>query len=303
MSDAQLLAALKEDPDAAGSLSIGKPNAGALYGGVQLPDDPNWVVVDPSHAYGTAETVDYIRAAVELVVERFPDSPQLHIGHISGKRGGHLSPHRSHQSGRDVDLGYYYKDGSEWYARATASSLDVERTWALVRALVTETDVYFILMDHSVQALLEAHALAVGEDPAWVSDLFRGTKGKRPALIRHVAGHATHMHVRFYNPIAEESARRCYRHLIDLRLVTPPTHYVQHKVKKGETLIGLAKRYGTTVAAIKRANGLRSNTIFARKQYKIPRKGPAPMPPLGAVPPRRTPPDESGRRKLSSQEP
>jgi penicillin-insensitive murein endopeptidase len=303
LSDEELLAALREDPDALGSMSIGQPNSGALYGAVPLSqEDERWVVVDPTHAYGTRETIDFLESAVARVAEQFPNTPPLHIGHISARRGGHLSPHRSHQSGRDVDVGYYYQDGSEWYARATAGSLDVRRTWALVRALITQTDVYFILMDHSVQALLRKHALAIGEDPEWLDDVFEGKQSGR-ALIRHVRGHATHMHVRFYNPIAEESARRCYKHLVALNLIKPPTHFVQHKVKKGDTLIGLAKRYGTTVKAIKRANGLRSNKIFARKTYKIPRKGPAAAPAPMSVPPRRLPPGEQASAPTSSQAP
>lgn len=36
-----------------------------------------------------------------------------------------------------------------------------------------------------------------------------------------------------------------------------------HIVRRGETLSGIAKRYGTSVAAVKRLNGLRKTTIFA----------------------------------------
>ena len=36
-----------------------------------------------------------------------------------------------------------------------------------------------------------------------------------------------------------------------------------HIVRRGETLSGIAKRYGTSVAAVKRLNGLRKSTIFA----------------------------------------
>jgi membrane-bound lytic murein transglycosylase D len=34
-----------------------------------------------------------------------------------------------------------------------------------------------------------------------------------------------------------------------------------HRVKRGETLFSIAKRYGTTVALLKEWNGLRGNVI------------------------------------------
>jgi penicillin-insensitive murein endopeptidase len=50
-----------------------------------------------------------------------------------------------------------------------------------------------------------------------------------------------------------------------------------HRVRKGETLGMLARKYGTSVDAIKRANGLRSNLIRAKQSYRIPRAGTAPV--------------------------
>src|SRR5690606_20009654 len=134
-------------PESLGSLSLGTPNAGALFNGVQLTEDRFFAPVDPDNAWGTQETVAYLRAAVARVHAVFPDSPPLYVGHLSARRGGPLSPHQSHQSGRDVDIGYYYKDGGRWYRRATPANLDMARTWALVRALVIESDVEMILMD------------------------------------------------------------------------------------------------------------------------------------------------------------
>jgi len=43
-----------------------------------------------------------------------------------------------------------------------------------------------------------------------------------------------------------------------------------HKVKRGDTLWGLSKRYGRSVSSIKRANGLRSSTIRLGQTLKIP---------------------------------
>jgi penicillin-insensitive murein endopeptidase len=231
-------------------------------------------VVDPAHAWGTQETVDFVKAGVAVVRAQFPNTPTLYVGHLSARNGGPLAPHLSHQSGRDVDSGYYYLDGARWYAPATAENLDAPRTWALIRALTGESDVEMILIDRSVQPILRQYALRAGEPSEWVEELFQGVPGKVPPLIRHAAGHRTHMHIRFYNPIAQETGRRLYPLLLKQRLLDPPVYFVRHRAKRGETLARIARRYGTSVEAIVRANNLRSTRIREGHDYRIPRAGP-----------------------------
>jgi LysM repeat protein len=284
---------LKTDPESLGSISLGRPGAGALLNGVQMPEGEGWSRVDPANCWGTAETVEFITKAIEKVRARFPDSHPVYIGHISAKNGGHLRPHVSHQAGRDVDLSYFYTDESaRWYARATVKNLDLPRTWAFVRAFVTDTDPELILIDHSIQKLLRDYALSIGENETWVKSLFDGVPGKLRPLILHAKGHATHLHVRFFNPVAQETARRAHTALAKSKIVPPPVAYVTHRVKKGETLGMLAKKYGTTVSDIKRVNGLRSNLIRWKHEYRIPKKVKAELatPALLAIPARRLPP-------------
>ena len=55
--------------------------------------------------------------------------------------------------------------------------------------------------------------------------------------------------------------------------------YVTHRVRRGQTLSTIARRYGTSVNAIVRANNLRSrHRIRAGQRLKIPTRG-APVPP------------------------
>jgi len=219
----QIEAALAKDPDSLGSMSIGYAHAGALVNGVQMPPGDGWELVNAEHAWGTRETVDNLTHCLKRVSEFFPGAARMYIGHISGRRGGHLSPHKSHQCGRDVDVSYYYQSGQEkWYATATAANLDRERTWAFVRTLITDTDVELILMDRSVQRLVRQFAIARGEDREWIDRLFDGGGGLSP-LIRHAKGHATHLHVRFYNPLAQETGRRSYEILVKRRILQPPS--------------------------------------------------------------------------------
>ena len=199
---AQLDKLLRTSPERLGSASVGAPNRGSLLNGVALEPSPFWSVVRPERSWATAETAASIARAVQVVQRRFSGTPTLYIGDISRKRGGYLRPHRSHQSGRDADIGYYYRDGAAWYRRATAENLDCQRTWALVEALIEGGDVEYIFIDGSVQSLLREHARASGEDPAWLNVVFGNP---RTAIVRHASGHRTHLHVRFHNDVAERT--------------------------------------------------------------------------------------------------
>jgi hypothetical protein len=291
-SNEKVAEAVANDLLSLGSMSLGSPRAGILINGRQAEKSELYEPVSPGSAWATEETLKYLDAALRRVHAQHPNTAALSLGDISGERGGPIAPHVSHQSGRDVDISYFYKGEGRWYRRGTAQNLDLARNWAFVRALVTETDVELILIDNSIQGLLREHAIASGENPAWVDGIFRGRGGDR-ALIRHARGHATHIHVRFYNPLAQETARRSYAALVSRGVVPPVQSFLQHKAKKGETLGKLSKRYGVSVVAIKRANRLKSSLIREKRVYLIPvaRPRPAPEPRRLAFPPRRLPPD------------
>ena len=287
VSDADLKANWEKDPALLGPVSIGFTNAGRLVNGVPFPTGGNWVVVQPEGSFGTQETIDFILAAMSEVETRFPDTPALRINHIAKKEGGYLRPHRSHQSGRDVDLGFYYPTADPVRVRAREQHIDVARNWALVRALIVNTDVQFILVDKRVQKVLRAHAESIGENRAWVDSLFSGPE----PLIRHARGHRDHFHVRFFNARAQELGRRVQ----PLLSLVPEMNLTTHRVRRGDTLGHIARRYGTSVNGLKKANGLKSNNLRVGRTLTIPLKGPCtqcPVPPPFIVPPRRLPPVE-----------
>ncbi len=74
--------------------------------------------------------------------------------------------------------------------------------------------------------------------------------------------------------------------------ISPPTRYLRYKVRNGDTLGRLARKFKTSVKAIKRANRLRSSRIYARRTYKIPQRGGVGSPSKRAlvIPARRLPP-------------
>lgn len=270
LSDNALRQALEKHPASLGSLSIGRPNAGQLMNGVRPEEATLYHLVDPLHAFGTEETVHALCHVLSVVAKHHPGTPMVEIGHLSAKDGGPLHPHSSHQSGRDVDLGFYYRTpGTRWYAKATPATLDSERTWTLIRTLVTDTDVEMILLDQTLQQGIEQYALSVESDKSWVSNLFHRVDAT-PAIVRHSPGHATHLHLRFFNPIAQESARRLAPYLTAHHPLRASTRTVLHIARLGDTLALLAQRYHTTMAAIRQANRITGFQLVAGRTYKIP---------------------------------
>jgi len=282
-----LLTLARGDLEALGPLSLGSPIAGLLVNAIAMPEGGLWRIRDAAETYGTAETIDFIITAVTAVEARHPGSPRLVIGDISRPDGGRLNRHRSHQAGRDVDLGFYYLHGEcGEFKVARKGDLDLPRTWALVQALLTETDVERIFVDRGVQGLLYAHALQDGEDRDWLDDVFGRLGGEDDkGVIQHEKKHKNHLHVRFFNRVAQERARIVYPTLVETGSVPPPM--VKHRVRRGETLGHLAARYGTSVAAIRAANALRGSRLRAGRGYLIPiRRVPTDDGPI-VIPPRR----------------
>jgi penicillin-insensitive murein endopeptidase len=294
LSDAEFARKLRKSPAEFGPMSIGFPGQGRLFNGVQLQQSDNWQLVDPSHAWGTQETIDYLSKTVQRVSALHPDSPRVVIGHISARLGGPLSPHKSHQAGRDVDVGYYHTSELRWFGRASAANLDLARTWTFVKALLKESRIDLILIDRSIQRLIREYAAALGEDEAWLKEVFEGGAGKR-AMILHARGHADHIHVRFFNPIAQETGRRGGPTLLAMGLlrkptkapVTPTVTYLVHRVARAETLGMIARKYGVSVQQIRAANAMLTNRIRPKQELKIPRLNPGPALPTPSREPSR----------------
>jgi hypothetical protein len=212
LEDEAFDAALADSPSALGAVAAGRPNRGFLYNGVPLVDDGvRFQLEEPENSYGTAETIAGLLAAVDEVHRLFPSTKPLSVGHISRAGGGWLRPHKSHQNGRDVDIGFYYSDDSPWYRVATEGNLDVARTWALVSAMERSAGLEYVFVDRGLHDVLRRHAEAIGEPREFVEYMFDGPMPERGPIIRHARGHLTHLHVRFASPIAVENATRAAR--------------------------------------------------------------------------------------------
>lgn len=287
LSDAELQRRWKEDLSSLGTISVGFADQGRLINGVHMPEDPAWIRERPELAFGAQETVDALALAFRAVHKQFPGSAPARLSHIGAKDGGYLRPHRSHQSGRDADIGFFYKnDVVPGGRRARREKLmDPARNWALIRTLVTETDVQMILVDRGIQKILRSYALGAGEDPSFVNGLFGG--GNK-ALIQHARHHKDHFHVRFYAPRSQELGRR----IQPLLAQRPEQNIVLHRVRRGETLGHIARSLKTSVALIQKANRMHGSFLHLGQQLKIPLRGACtrcPLPPPFVVPPRRAP--------------
>ena len=119
--------------------------------------------------------------------------------------------------------------------------------------------------------------------------------------MRHAPGHATHIHVRFFSPSAQEIGRRAQRwiHRPAGALASAPVSHgrngataskgkdqdlpanmVMHRARNGDILVNLARQYGTTPEAIAQANNLKGTALKSGQTYRIP--VPAKSAPAGA---------------------
>ncbi|MEZ4381778.1 MAG: penicillin-insensitive murein endopeptidase [Nannocystaceae bacterium] len=197
--------------------SVGKPHRGKLVGGVQLPHDKSYYRRRTARAYGAAHTVAYTRQAITSVRARYPKIHRLAVGDLSSEGGGSLPGHRSHQSGRDVDLGLYYRRRPKTYPKEFApgdgKNLDLAATWALVDALLATRKlaggVEHIFLDYGLQRLLYKYAKEHGASAKLLAEVFQYPhgKGRGGTLIQHVPAHHDHIHVRYKCPAGDRGCQ------------------------------------------------------------------------------------------------
>lgn len=192
------------------SQAVGLPQRGRLVDGEQFKDVAGTFLRRPQLAWGTNETVRAMKAAIAEVRKKHPKVHDLVIGDFSRKEGGFLAPHKSHQSGLDVDLGFYFKgqpkDGPKAFLDATRVALDLDATWTLITALAgpseAASNVEYMFIGYPVQKKLYDYAKDKGVPEAKLDWLFQYPRGSRAmrGLIRHEPGHTNHIHIRYKCP-------------------------------------------------------------------------------------------------------
>jgi Penicillin-insensitive murein endopeptidase len=186
--------------------SIGAPWAGRLQNATRLALGNGAFIRRPQRTFGTKTTVEHIRSAVRATRASFPKMHALAVGDLSAQHGGWISEHNSHRSGRDVDLGFFFKRRPpgypESFVRATDENLDRAATWALLVNLLgsygKDGGVQMIFLDYGVQGLLYKWALAAGVKQRLLGQIFQYPNGAGGGgIVRHAPNHDNHFHVRY----------------------------------------------------------------------------------------------------------
>ena len=210
------------------SVSVGSHGKGALLHGVAMPFAGAGYEIHPdwrarNHRYSTDAIVRWLTGVFRDVDRAIPGST-AYLGDLSGRSGGDAAMHKSHASGRDIDIFYFASaaDGTPMHglpamlqfasdghairwslatvgrpikAPLPNAHFDAQRNWALVRALLEKDaiEVQWIFVHRDLASLLIAEAERDGTPAATVN---------RARAILHQPTdsqpHDDHMHVRVF---------------------------------------------------------------------------------------------------------
>lgn len=202
--------------------SIGLPHEGTLRGGVPVGDTPLPLarLRDNDRRYAHP---DLARLLTGVAKSTGVAASPLIIGDVAAPWGGEISGHRSHRTGRDVDVLFYFRDlagnpvrspdflvvapdGLAWdKAGQRWLRFDDARNWAFVRAVVTtrEAPIHWVFVHRALRERLLRYASAVGEEP---SVLYEASE--RMAQPMPSGPHDDHFHVRI-GCTRENAAQGC----------------------------------------------------------------------------------------------
>ena len=89
-----------------GAQSVGSPNSGRLVEGMRLRSTSHLALREGAHTWGLPALVRLLREAGEQVGRKHSGAV-IFVGDMSARNGGPIAGHNSHQSGRDVDVGFF----------------------------------------------------------------------------------------------------------------------------------------------------------------------------------------------------
>jgi penicillin-insensitive murein DD-endopeptidase len=194
------------------ALSVGSPTCGRLEGGIELVGREGLKLKRPTTArWGLPQLVSLLERGARRVRGRHPGSVLL-IGDLSRRGGGDIAAHRSHESGRDADVGFYFVDRrgkavqlSRFRAVDTEGRVvgerqlmfDLARNWMLIQAWLTDPHVrvQHIFVAAPLRQRLLRYARERGVSPPLLHRASLALKQPRDGLL-----HDDHFHVRIACP-------------------------------------------------------------------------------------------------------
>lgn len=180
-----------------GGLSEGRPNGGRLVNGVQLPQTDLFDLWKPEQCYGSTHAVETVVTAIGKFRESTGWTGSLTIGSMSREGGGHFPPHKSHRSGRDVDIRLPRLDGSG--TRPRHDEVDWHATWALISSFVATGQTEAIFLSRRLHPLLRRAATDMGATAKELAVI--------GSVVVHSKGHHAHIHVRVRCGVDETDCR------------------------------------------------------------------------------------------------
>jgi len=213
----KLPARFSRSPYSLMSLSVGYPNDGWQLRAKQLRASDALRIKSNSvqHSYGHPALILMLQRSAREVADAYPGSVMV-VGDVSAKDGGALDGHRSHQSGRDADVGFYARD---WKGRPFAPErfvaygadgkatnypglhFDDERNWALVVSWLRDgrAGVSHVFVSRSLRERLLAHGRKTSPRALVdrIANLLRQPK--------NASAHDDHFHVRISCPARQEA--------------------------------------------------------------------------------------------------
>ncbi len=192
------------------SESVGRPFGGRLVNGEKMPKGPGYTYGRRRNIYATNETVTLLIECFGKVIQKYPKGPTIIVGNLSQRKGGKFGPHASHQSGRDVDVGYFHKKKFQpvkSLIRTNAKNIDARKTWFLIQTFLDTRKVKYMFINHELQEVLYKHLKKRRFKQSYIDRIFQyPRKSGGGGIIQHSDGHDDHIHIRFICPKGD---KRC----------------------------------------------------------------------------------------------
>ncbi|MFO0634483.1 MAG: LysM peptidoglycan-binding domain-containing protein [Nannocystaceae bacterium] len=193
-----LRAATPDDAIARGGVGIGAPDTGELRHGVPIPEGEGYTLRFPDASFGTSHAVGELVRALAAYRARTRYEGTLELGTMSREHGGALGHHRSHRTGRDLDIGLPRRVDVPGWLPLTPRRVDWRALWDLALAL-DDVDATVVYLDYTLQQQFYRAMRDQGAAPEDLRRILQYPRGPKAnlGLVRHAPGHDTHVHVRF----------------------------------------------------------------------------------------------------------
>ena len=205
------------------SESIGTPNCGALKNAVLFVRNTDYYKSDhdTKKAYATVELVNIIEDIGCVLTAKSNYGPQgkVAVGQTSYEYGGKLYAHSSHQSGRDADIGFFFRDKKQQLVsmqtvmvntktNAVDPRFDLEANWLFVREFFKHDLAESIFIYGALEDALIAYAEQHNEDKSLIEKAKQKMVGGYEELGHD---HRDHYHIRIKCPHGDNLCKTKYK--------------------------------------------------------------------------------------------